>query len=132
MVVLVDPMPSRSGLVQLVGRVQRKPFGVCVPRGTVLCMAFLNAQKYQKATPEVRHSLLRRDVGDPVANVVAALQAHDPELAELLINKTAENIKIRDISEPRPKQQTVSDEGPPSPTTWRCSDCPASSLTTRC
>ena len=128
MVVLVDPMPSRSGLVQLIGRVQRKPFGVCVPRGTVLCMAFLNAQKYQKATPEVRHSL----VGDPVANVVAALQAHDPELTELLLNKTAENIKIRDISEPRPKQQTVSDEGPPSPTTWRCSDCPASSLTTRC
>ena len=86
----------------------------------------------EKATPEVRHSLLRRDVGDPVANVVAALQAHDPELAELLINKTAENIKIRDISEPRHKHQTVSDEGTPSPTTWRCSDCPASSLTTRC
>ena len=40
MVVLVDPTPSRSSLVQLISRVQRKPFGVCVPRETVLCMAF--------------------------------------------------------------------------------------------
>ena len=84
MVVLVDPMPSRSSLVQLISRVQRKPFGVCVPRETVLCMAFLNAQKYQKATPEVRHSLLRRDMGDPVANVVAALQAHARRLPRRL------------------------------------------------
>ena len=77
MVVIVDPIQSKTNLVQLMGHVQRKPYQTNVPRGTVLQLAFLDTKKYNGASAEIRQLLLRRDVGDPVLHVLAALREFD-------------------------------------------------------
>lgn len=84
MAVLVDGMRSKTAIVQVFGRVQRRPYQEQVPRGIVLLPCFLDAEEYTKAEQVKRHWLLRRDVAEEVLCVVGAMQLYekDRELIE--------------------------------------------------
>ena len=84
MAVLVDGMRSKTAIVQVLGRVQRRPYQQQVPRGIVLLPCFLDGKEYLQAEGRKRHLLLQRDVAQEVLAVVGAMQLYeqDRELIE--------------------------------------------------
>jgi len=99
MVVMVDSIENHNVLVQLMGRVQRRPYKADIRRGIVLQLVFLNKKEYVGQSEAYRHWLLRRDVGDSVAHVMAALKTYDVELAQAILNRSSS----KDVKVPEPK-----------------------------
>lgn len=93
MVVFVDPKTSYVKIIQNIGRVVRKQFGVNKPPSTILLPCWVDKTKYLECNGdrEKCDEVIRKDMNKTgnfsiIMNVMAALKQEDPDLYELCVN----------------------------------------------
>ena len=91
MCVFVDPKTSFVKIIQNIGRVVRKQFGVDKPHSTILLPIYINKTKYEECkTAEECDSVIREEMkkGDdftPILNVMSALKQEDEDLYDICL-----------------------------------------------
>ena len=92
MCVFVDPKSSFVKIIQNIGRIVRKQFGVHKPHSTILLPIFIDKTKYETCTTtEECDMAIRQDMskgGDftPILNVLSALKQEDEDLYEICLH----------------------------------------------
>jgi len=92
MCVFVDPKSSFVKIIQNIGRIVRKQFGVDKPHSTILLPIFIDKTKYESCTTtEECDMAIRQDMakgGDftPILNVLSALKQEDEDLYEICLH----------------------------------------------
>jgi superfamily II DNA or RNA helicase len=96
MCVFVDPKSSFVKIIQNIGRIVRKQFGVDKPHSTILLPIFIDKTKYETCTTtEECDMAIRQDMakgGDftPILNVLSALKQEDEDLYEICLHYPTE------------------------------------------
>ena len=92
MCVFVDPKSSFVKIIQNIGRIVRKQFGVDKPHSTILLPIYIQKEKYEACTTvEECDARIREDMskgGDftPILNVLSALRQEDEDLYEICLH----------------------------------------------
>ncbi len=92
MCVFVDPKSSFVKIIQNIGRIVRKQFGVDKPHSTILLPIYIQKEKYEACmTAEECDARIREDMakgGDftPILNVLSALRQEDEDLYEICLH----------------------------------------------
>lgn len=92
MCVFVDPKSSFVKIIQNIGRIVRKQFGVDKPHSTILIPIYIQKEKYEACTTaEECDARIREDMskgGDftPILNVLSALRQEDEDLYEICLH----------------------------------------------
>ena len=93
MCVFVDPKSSYIDIIQNIGRIVRKPFGVDKPHSTVLIPCWVDKDKYVEANGdrEKCDEIIRQDMEktgnfNGILNVTSALRQEDPELYDICLH----------------------------------------------
>jgi superfamily II DNA or RNA helicase len=92
MCVFVDPKSSFIKIIQNIGRIVRKQFGVDKPHSTILLPIYIQKEKYEACTTaEECDARIREDMskgGDftPILNVLSALRQEDEDLYEICLH----------------------------------------------
>ena len=92
MCVFVDPKSSFVKIIQNIGRIVRKQFGVDKPHSTILLPIYIQKEKYEACTTvEECDARIREDMskgGDftPILNVLSALRQEDDDLYEICLH----------------------------------------------
>ena len=93
MCVFVDPKSSYTDIIQNIGRIVRKPFGVDKPHSTVLIPCWVDKDKYVEANGdrEKCDEIIRQDMEktgnfNGILNVTSALRQEDPELYDICLH----------------------------------------------
>ena len=93
MCVFVDPKSSHVKIIQNIGRIVRKMFGVDKPNSTILIPCWVDRNNYLEAdgSQEKRDEIIRRDMNlggnfNGILNVMSALKQEDEELYDICLN----------------------------------------------
>ena len=92
MCVFVDPKSSFVKIIQNIGRIVRKQFGVDKPHSTILLPIYIDKTKYESCTTSDEcDKVIREDMskgGDftPILNVLSALKQEDEDLYEICLH----------------------------------------------
>jgi len=92
MCVFVDPKSSFVKIIQNIGRIVRKQFGVDKPHSTILLPIYIQKEKYETCTTaEECDARIREDMskgGDftPILNVLSALRQEDEDLYDICLH----------------------------------------------
>jgi hypothetical protein len=91
MCVFVDPKTSFVKIIQNIGRVVRKQFGVDKPHSTILLPIYIDKTKYEECkTAEecdavIREQMKKGDDFTPILNVMSALKQEDEDLYDICL-----------------------------------------------
>ena len=92
MIVFVDPKTSHIGIIQNIGRIVRKHFGVDKPNSTILIPCWVDKTKYlecaddkQKCDEVIRQNMGESGNFEKILNVLSALKQEDNELYEICL-----------------------------------------------
>ena len=94
MCVFVDPKSSKVKIIQNIGRIVRKQFGMDKPNATILIPCWIDKTKYlecegdrEKCNDVIRHEIGEGENGDfnGILNVLSALRQEDEDLYEICL-----------------------------------------------
>ena len=93
MCVFVDPKSSYVKIIQNIGRIVRKQYGIKKDNSTILIPCWVNKEKYSLCNNDVNKcdELIREDLSkggnwNGILNVLSALKQEDPEIYDICLN----------------------------------------------